>query len=78
MRHGHALGTDPIARRGRSRQKSASKLNGVAYTYSERGLLRGVSREQLKMIHLVKKIFGGEMVDLEKVKGFPFRGKSTD
>ena len=48
-----------------------SKFNGVAYTYSERHLLRGVSKEQLKKIHLAKKIFNGEILDLKKIKGFP-------
>ncbi len=48
-----------------------SKLSGVAYTYSERHLLRGVSREQLKMIHLAKKLFNGEILDFKKIKGFP-------
>ncbi len=40
-----------------------SKLDGVAYTFSELLLLRGVSKDELKTIHLAKKTFNGELVE---------------
>lgn len=41
------------------------KLDGVAYSNSELLLLRGVSQDDLKAIHMAKKLFNAELVKPE-------------
>ncbi len=55
-----------------------SKLNGVVYTFSELQLLRGVSKDELKTVHLAKKLFNGELVDPGGVRGLLCSNESDD